>query len=149
LLEDGPESSRLAREALGLGQLYERAGLLSDARASFVRAASLASADVATRAESLRALAAACRRARDYEAAADAWRKALELRGCPASIARDATEALAIHHEHRLRDPLQARTFALKSLRQPVTATRRQALEHRLARLDRKLGKEREAAPLF
>ncbi len=27
LLDDGPESSRAAREALGLGQLYERAGL--------------------------------------------------------------------------------------------------------------------------
>ncbi len=107
-------------------------------------------ADATTRAEALRALAVACRRARDYEEAATAWQAILELRGCPASIAREATEALAVHHEHRLRDPLSARTFALRSLRLPVTPARRESLEHRLARLNRKLGDAGpEVAPLF
>jgi tetratricopeptide (TPR) repeat protein len=149
LLEDGPQSSRLAREALGLGQLYERAGLLADARVSFDRAVSLPSADVATRAEALRSLAITCRRSRDYESAADAWQTALDLRGCPAPIVREATEALAVHHEHRRRDPQSARTFALRSLRLPVTQSRREAIEHRLARLNRKLDEGPEAAPLF
>ena len=150
LLEEGPKSSRMAREALGLGQLYERAGLLHDARAAFTRAASLPSSDITTRAETLRALAIACRRARDYEEAASAWQAILDLRGCSAPIVREATEALAIHHEHRLRDPQSARTFALRSLRLPVTPARRESLEHRLARLNRKLGEAgAEVAALF
>jgi uncharacterized protein len=150
LLEDGPGSSGMAREALGLGQLYERAGFQSDARVAFERAASLPSADVVTRAEALRALAVACRRARQYEEAAAAWRSILDLRGCPSSIYREATEALAVHHEHRLRDPLSARSFALRSLRLPVTATRREAIEHRLARLNRKIDRSGpEVAQLF
>ena len=149
LLEEGPVSSRAAREALGLGQIYERAGLPEEARASFVRATTLP-ADPVTRAEALRALAMACRRARQHGAAADAWRSILELRGCPGSIFREATEALAIHHEHRLRDPLSAKALALKSLRLPITPTRRNALEHRLARLNRKLGDDGpEVAALF
>jgi len=149
LLADGPVSSRAAREALGLGQIYDRAGLPSEARAAFARAVTLPG-DPLTRAEAFRALATACRRAREYAAAADAWRQILELRDCPASITREATEALAVHHEHRLRDPLSARTFALNSLRLPVTPRRRDALEHRLARLDRKLGNAApDMAPLF
>ena len=149
LLEEGPVSSRAAREALGLGQIYERAGLPDEARAAFARATTLP-ADSATRAESLRALAVSCRRARAYGAAAEAWQSILELRGCQASIVREATEALAVHHEHRLRDPLSAKSFALESLRLPVTPTRRCALEHRLARLNRKLGGNGpEVAALF
>ena len=140
----------MAREALGRGQLYERAGLQLDARAAFERAASLPAVDTTTRAEVLRALAVACRRARDYEQAATSWQAILELRGCPASFGREATEALAVQHEHRLRDPQSARTFALRSLRLPVTPARRESLEHRLARLNRKLGEAGpEVAPLF
>ena len=140
----------MARETLGLGQLYERAGLQDEARSAFARAASLPSGDTLTRAEALRGLATMCRRSRDYEAAAASWRSILELRGCPPAITREATEALAVHHEHRLRDPLAARTFALRSLRMPVTPTRREAIEHRLARLDRKLARSGpEVAPLF
>ena len=52
---------------------------------------------------------------------------------------REAAEALAVHHEHRRRDPLSARGFALQSLQLPLTASRRDALHHRVARLDRKL----------
>lgn len=149
LLDEGPATSQAAREALGLGQLYERAGLPVEARASFERATTLP-ADAVTRAEALRALAVARRRSRDYTAAAASWRALLELRGCPAGIMREATEALAVHHEHRLCDPLSARSFALKSLSMPVTPSRRDALEHRLARLNRKLGERgAEVAALF
>src|SRR3954468_17827415 len=148
LLEDGPEASQAAREALGLGQLYERAGLSNEARASFVRAVAFP-ADATPRAEALRALALACRRRREYGAAADAWRALLELSGCPEGIIREATDALAIHHEHRLRDPRSARSFALKSLRLLSTHSRRVALEHRLARLNRKLSDPSAPMPLF
>jgi len=124
--------------------------LTVEAKASFARAAVLPCEDVVTRAEALRALAIACRRAREYSQAAEAWQAILDLRGSPASVVREASEALAVHHEHRLRDPLSAKTFALKSLRLPATPTRREAIEHRLARLDRKLGSRApDVAALF
>jgi len=61
----------------------------------------------------------------------------IELRCCPARIAREATEALAVHHEHRVRDLEAARLFALQF---KVGVSRTDAVHHRLARLDRKLG---------
>jgi len=140
LLEDGAPGARTAREALGIGRLYERGGLIGEARAAFARAAEMPGADLSTRAEALRASAVLCRRERRYEEAAAAWRRILDLRRCPPQIMREATEALAVHHEHRLRDPLAARGFALESMKLPVTHARQQALQHRLARLDRKLG---------
>jgi uncharacterized protein YprB with RNaseH-like and TPR domain len=150
LVEDGPASTRMAREAFGLGQIYERAALLTEARAAFTHAVGFAHADVITRAEGLRALATICRRQRDYADAAAAWRRILELRDGPPAIVREATEALAVHHEHRLRDPLAARSFAMRSLRLPATPARRDALQHRLARLNRKLGDTGpESAALF
>ena len=148
LLEDGPASARTAREALGMGRLYERAGLEEDACAAFDRAALLAGADVVARAEALRACALLLRRNRRHDEAAAAWRRLLELRGAPAGMTREATDALAVHHEHRLRDPLSARTFALQSMKLTQTVARREAVQHRLARLDRKLG-EKPAPTLF
>jgi len=62
---------------------------------------------------------------------------------------REAMEALAIHHEHRARDPHAARTFALQCLYMQSTPSRRDAVNHRLARLDRKLGALSESAALF
>jgi hypothetical protein len=148
LLEDGPASTRMAREALGLGQIYERGGLLTEATAAFERAVGFAHSDVLARAEALRALAVVCRRQRRYDAAAAAWRRVVELRGCPPAMVREASEALAVHHEHRLRDLQAARSFALESLRLPGTPARREALQHRLARLERKIGDGR-IRPLF
>ena len=138
LLEDGPRAARTAREALGLGRLYEQGGLLEEARIAYARASDLPS-DVVTRAEALRCLAVICRRERRFTDAAAAWRRLIDLRGCPAHIVREATEALAIHHEHRMRDPNAARQFALQSLRLEATAARQHAVRHRLARLERKL----------
>ena len=84
-----------------------------------------------------------------YEEAALAWRRLLELRGCPAPLVREATEALAIHHEHRVRDLGAARSFALQSLDYPGTASHRDAVNHRLARLDRKIDAAFQNAALF
>jgi uncharacterized protein YprB with RNaseH-like and TPR domain len=150
LLEGGPGAARTPREALGMGRLYERAGLASEARAAFDRAAQMPRADSVTRAAALRAYAVLSRRHRLYEDAAAAWRRLLDLRGCPAAVSREATEALAVHHEHRLRDPFAARTFALQSMSLPQTPARREAVQHRLARLNRKLGERPlDMIPLF
>ncbi|MBI3047240.1 MAG: ribonuclease H-like domain-containing protein [Acidobacteria bacterium] len=145
LLEQGPDAAGTAREALGLGRLYERRGMLAEARACFARAAGPAAAEgetageVLTRAEALRGYAVLCRRAREHEAAADAWHQVLELSGCPPHLAREAREALAVHCEHRLRDFGAARRLAVESLRFGTSAARTQAIRHRVARLDRKL----------
>jgi uncharacterized protein YprB with RNaseH-like and TPR domain len=144
LVEDGPVSARTAREAVGLGRLYERAGRTSLARASFARAAGLDETcalpgDEATRADALRGYARLARRTRAHTDAAAAWRQLLRIERCSPHVLREAADALAVHHEHRLRDPRTAREVALESMPLQTTAARRQALQHRLARLDRKV----------
>jgi uncharacterized protein YprB with RNaseH-like and TPR domain len=137
LLDDGPAEALTAREALGMGRLYERAGMTNEALEAFARAAQ---ADGDTRAEALRAHATLCRRLRRYEAAASSWRRILELRACSAAIVREATEALAVHHEQRERDLTAATTYPLRSRQQQATAARQPAVQYRLARLERKIG---------
>ena len=155
LVEDGPPAVRTAREAVGLGRLYQVAGRTEDARRCFGLACGVdasapsvplpAGGDGAQlRAEALSCFARLSRRARFFDAAAAAWSCLLTLPGCPPAIVREAAEALAVHHEHRRRDPLGARSFALQSLQLPLTASRREALHHRVARLERKLA----AAPV-
>jgi uncharacterized protein YprB with RNaseH-like and TPR domain len=153
LLDEGPSAARTPREALGLGRLYERGELWDHAREAYAIAAGFGIArvqgphatiagrecDPLARAEALWSYAVICRRQRRYAEAADGWRRILDLRGCPPHIAREATEALAVHHEHRLRDPRSARQFALRSLGFEATASRQHATRYRLARLERKL----------
>jgi uncharacterized protein YprB with RNaseH-like and TPR domain len=139
LLEDGPAAASTAREALGMGRLYERGGLMTEAKSSFARAIEFKGADEDLRAEALRAYALVARRLRHYDDAADAWRRVLGLTECPRPIEREASEALAVHHEHRRRDLASARDFTLRLLNVDESTTRRQATEFRLARLDRKL----------
>jgi hypothetical protein len=149
LLHEGASAARNAREALGLGCLYERAGMISEAGACFARAIDL-EADVLTHVEALRSFAMLCRRERRYVDAAAAWRRMLTMRGCPPRLAQEATEALAVHHEHRARDLATARYFAVQSLRFNVSRSRVHAVHHRLARIDRKLGKPSpQPPPLF
>ncbi len=141
LLDEGPAATGTAREAFGLGRLYERAGLTVEACACYARAEGLPG-EVAIKADALRAYAVLSRRARRYEDAAGAWRRALGLRGCPPPIAREAMEALAVHHEHRVRNFAEARRLAMRSLQFTITPARQHAVQHRLARLDRKIGHE-------
>ena len=138
LLEDGPSAAITGREAFGLGRLYERAGVMDDAVMSYRRAAAVGAA--AIRVEALRACALVLRRLRRYEEAAAAWRDLLAFPQCSPAYAREASEALAVHHEHRARDLRMARNFAAQSLSLHGTPARQQATRHRLARLDRKLG---------
>ena len=140
LLDDGPPAAATAREACGMGRLYERAGMTDAALESFARAADMTPTDAIARPDALRAHAALCRRLRRYDEAAASWRRVLDVRACPPGIAREATEALAVHHEHRARDLTAARTFALQALGLQATAARQEAVHYRLARLDRKMG---------
>jgi uncharacterized protein YprB with RNaseH-like and TPR domain len=139
LLGQGAASARTGREALGLGRIFDRAGM-ADGAFSCYEAAAMLGEDVETVGEALRATAVILRRARRYDKAADAWSRILALRPCPPSLAREAAEALAVHHEHRARELETARRFALESLSLTTNHTRVQAARHRLARIDRKLG---------
>jgi hypothetical protein len=89
------------------------------------------------------------RRARSYDEAAAYWRQILDVRGCSRPAAREASEALAIHHEHRVRDLVMARTFARRSLEQGTTARSNEAGEYRLKRIQRKLEQSEVARLMF
>ena len=164
LVADGAAATDDEREALALGRVYERAGDEARAQAAFERAVVLAAAAVergqrrraagewvwtpqGIRVEALRALAVGARRARRFNEAAARWRQLLDLPGCPAQTAREATQSLAIHHEHRDRDLAAAKIFALKSLEAGTEAAWGDAVRHRLARLDRKMVSERALFP--
>jgi hypothetical protein len=63
----------------------------------------------------------------------------LDTAACPRHVAREATSALAIHHEHRLRDLAAAKVFALRSLECGAHPASHAAVRHRLARIQRKI----------
>jgi uncharacterized protein YprB with RNaseH-like and TPR domain len=131
LIGEGPSATAEAREALALGRIYERNEDHARAGDSFERAVLLA--ETATRrqpgprtsghrmpgspeliqVEAMRALALGARRARQFGEAAAWWHKVMELGACPAHVRREAAEALAIYHEHRVRDLETAKMFAL------------------------------------
>jgi hypothetical protein len=164
-IEQGPWATESAREALALGRIYERNDDSDRARAAFERAADLAAAArrgeprrraaaydrsctaEAIEVEALRSLAVAARRGRQFETAAGHWRSVLDVPGCPAHVRREATEALAIYHEHRLRDLETAKMFALKSLEAGSETAWGDAVRHRLARIERKMVSERSLLP--
>jgi uncharacterized protein YprB with RNaseH-like and TPR domain len=143
MLESGPAEAASAREALGLGRVYLRAGLDERAREALTRSVGMSRAPQGvfdpTRIEGLRALALAWRRARRFDEAAECWRQLIETRGCPATVMREATEALAIHHEHRLHDLFGAKEFALRSLENGEGPLWTDSIRHRLDRIERKL----------
>jgi uncharacterized protein YprB with RNaseH-like and TPR domain len=150
LLRRGAGAAQTAGEALALGRTYARAGLDGRANEAYERALSLSSEarpgamSPATYVEALRGLAVLARRGRRFEQAAAFWRSILEAPGCPATVAREAAEALAIHHEHRVRDLQTARTFALRGLDLfgtdgQATPTWTAAVRYRIARIERKM----------
>jgi hypothetical protein len=124
------------------------------ARAGLAPASPGSSSDGETRMLALRAYALTCRRLRRFGEAAEAWARILDLRAAPPAIAREAAEALAVHHEHRARNFEAAHQFALHTLALSASRARKEAVAHRLARLDRKRGGPSDPAgpaspPLF
>lgn len=146
LLAEAPAASTSARESFGSGALLARAGRHDLAERCYRDAAERARHERGpdagqVRADALRALALRCRRTGRYAEAADAWQTIAADRLAPPVIRREALDALAIHHEHRSRDLDEARRFAQLSLAERVGTRMMGACRHRLARLDRKLGR--------
>jgi uncharacterized protein YprB with RNaseH-like and TPR domain len=142
LVRAGPGAARHPREALALGRAYAGRGFDGRAREAYESAiagteASMAGTEASMasiRIAALRALALLSRRGRHYEDAAAHWRELLALPGCSPRLAREASEALAVHHEHRARDLPAARAFALL-----IGPAGNPAVQHRLARIERKM----------
>ena len=146
LITSGPGSAGTAQEAYGLARVYERAGAHDDAEAALLRTIEFAKrvgAEPEVHGEALRRLAWIRRRARRMHDAAEAWRELAVLPRCAAALRREAKEALAIHHEHRLKDLMTARQHALDLLSEGAGHPER--LRHRLDRLERKLARYTEA----
>jgi uncharacterized protein YprB with RNaseH-like and TPR domain len=149
LARRGPGAARDTREAAALGRVYARAGLDERAYEAYRHALAICRAPAvvfdAGRLDALRSLALTCRRLRRFGEAAVHWEAMLAVRGCPEAMAAEAAEALAIHHEHRIRDLETARTFALRTLETVARddrPSRTDAVRHRLGRLERKLKQE-------
>jgi len=120
--------------------VYERARSIDRALACYDRAAADRRAHVDVVGEALYRRGVRLRRDRRFVEAADAWRAILELKGRSAVLAalrRCATEALAVHHEHREKDYEGARELALRLLDDDTFE--RDRARHRVARLDRKI----------
>jgi uncharacterized protein YprB with RNaseH-like and TPR domain len=152
LTRQGPDDARDAREALALGHVYQRGGLTARACDAYRRAVQMTERGAVSqlvRIESLRALALTHRRARQHADAAACWRRLVDAPGCPPRVVREATEALAVHHEHRDRDLETAKAFALRSLEAEAQPAWTRAVQHRLARLDRKLKLNGPPSSLF
>jgi hypothetical protein len=141
LVRTGPGAARHPREALALGGVYARGGLDGRARDAYQRALVMCTSGGDIRIDGLRALALLCRRGGRYEDAAASWRELLAIPGCPRRVAREASEALAVHHEHRARDLPAAKAFALQ-----IGPAWNPAVQHRLARIERKMNKPQLAS---
>jgi len=148
IVDDGPDALRTSHEALAMGQLYAGLCRHDEAEACFARAVALdggsgkdgrPSAGGAFGAEALRRLAIQRRRQQRFDEAAEAWTGILDA-GVRGSLAQEARCALAIHHEHRRRDPETARTVAARALAAERDPAAIEAWRHRLSRLNRKLG---------
>lgn len=141
LVELGSDACRDAAEALALGKVYERAGSIDRALSCYARAAAEPGAPADVAGEALYRRGVRLRRDRRFVEAADAWRGILTLKGrgdVLRTLRQCATEALAVHHEHREKDYEVARELALRLLDDETSVTRDRA-RHRVARLDRKI----------
>ena len=98
--------------------------------------------DRTARADALHWLALHRRRLHRFQEAAEAWQALSEIPGVDADLRREALEALAIHHEHRVKDLEAARAFALEALRLAADARRVEGVQHRLGRLIAQAGQE-------
>ena len=140
LIAGGPAEAANPGEAFALGIVYSRAHLTSQAVGAFERALAVCDpASPSLRIRALHQLARTARRSRRHQDAALRWRELLDVPSCPAHLRREASEALAIHHEHRAIDLSAAKAFALGSLDAQARPAWNDAVQYRLARIQRKL----------
>jgi uncharacterized protein YprB with RNaseH-like and TPR domain len=142
----GADAARERHERVALGRLLESLGRLDEAERCYAAAAvhdgvPEQQLDRMARADALHWLALHRRRLHRFQEAADAWRALSEVPGVDADLRREALEALAIHHEHRVKDLETAKAFALEALRLAADARRAEEVQHRLGRLTHKLGR--------
>ncbi len=153
LARGGHSSCRDGAEALALGRVFERAGEMDRAAACYT--AAIESPQPEVKGEALYRRALRLRRDRCFAEAAASWRAIVQLtepRGIRrlarlGDLRQFATEALAIHHEHRERDLDGARELALFAL-QEAAGARADGMRHRLARIDRKISGRADRAVL-
>lgn len=144
LAGEGPLACREPAEQVALGRLYERAGREDDALRAYELATSMGDALLARQAYGHIALVH--RRASRHAEAAHAWQRLLDLvpprgRRRLTPLERQAVEALAIYHEHRVRDLEQARRFA-ETLGATADGRQKAETDKRLGRLARKMTKD-------
>jgi hypothetical protein len=137
LVRRGPEAVAGAREALALGHVYAHGGLHNRACEAYQHACAIASM-ASIKLSATRRLALLSRRDRRFDEAADYWKALLDMPSCPHRLACEASQALAVHHEHRVRDLIGARAFAVRSL-DALKPGWNDAVRRRLARIDRKI----------
>jgi uncharacterized protein YprB with RNaseH-like and TPR domain len=144
LLRAGAAACGRAEEAALLGRELHRRAEPSEAEACYRRGLEDLAASHPLRAETLAGLARLLRSQRRYDEAAACWTEITGVRALRAGLRLEATEALAVHFEHRRQDLARAHTYAERARHAEMTRpgaghTGAIRLERRLDRLRRKL----------
>jgi tetratricopeptide (TPR) repeat protein len=140
LLQEGPLACREPSEQLALGRIFRQHGRIDDARFAYESAAN--GFDRNVRRQALAEIALLLRREQRHDEAAEKWQEVLDLgraSSMSSSLDRLAAEALAIHHEHRRKDPATATTYAELLGEGSGSTGAAGKVQHRLARLKRKV----------
>jgi hypothetical protein len=150
LLRAGVVACARAEEAALLGRELHRRAEVSEAEACYRRGLDDLTAGHTLRADTLAGLARLLRSQRRYDEAAACWTEITGLRGVRAGLRQEATEALAVHFEHRRCDLERAHGYAERARHAEMTRpgagrTGADRLERRLDRLRRKLSGTRPA----
>jgi uncharacterized protein YprB with RNaseH-like and TPR domain len=139
LLRAGVAACTRAEEAALLGREFHRRSEAPGAEACYRRGLDDLAARHPLRAETLAGLARLLRSQRRYDEAAAHWTEITTLAAARTGLRQEATEALAVHFEHRRRDLERAHAWAERARRADVTRTGATRLDRRLDRLRRKL----------
>ena len=148
LLRAGVAACSRAEEAALLGRELHRRAEPSEAEACYRRGLDDLAAAHPLRAETLAGLARLLRSQRRYDEAAACWTDITGVRGLRAGLRLEATEALAVHFEHRRRDLARAHSYAERARQADMARpgarpgaghTGAIRLDRRLDRLRRKL----------
>jgi uncharacterized protein YprB with RNaseH-like and TPR domain len=151
LLHTGVAACTRAEEAALLGRELHRRAEAPGAEACYRRGLDDLSAGHPLRADTLAGLARLLRSQRRYDDAAACWTEITGLRGVRAGLRQEATEALAVHFEHRRCDLERAHGYAERARHAEMTRpgagrTGADRLDRRLDRLRRKLSGIRPAS---
>ena len=144
LLRTGAMACTKAEEAALLGRELHRRAEFAEAEVCYRRGLDDLAPGHGLRPETLAGLARLLRSQRRYDDAAVCWTEIIGLRGVRAGLRQEATEALAVHFEHRRCDLERAQSYAERARRAELArpdAGRSAAdrLDRRLDRLRRKL----------